>query len=108
MFRKLPTRWGCRLYGEPRYIVTIITQTIRVNNSTINLDSIIAQLLDESRRINSIEAKNSYKAPIAYDSNYSNSNDNDNSYSNDVEMSMQTNNNKANNSFKQEQVLQIL
>ena len=74
---------------------------VRVNDSTINVDSIIAQLLDESRRINSIKAKNSYKAPIVYDLNYGNSNNNKNSYSNDVEMSMQTNNNtKANNSFK--------
>jgi hypothetical protein len=46
------------LNKDYEYIVTIITQTIRVNNSAINLDSIISQLLDESRRLNSIKSKN--------------------------------------------------
>jgi hypothetical protein len=44
------------LNKDYKYIVTIITQTIRVNNSTIDLDSMIAQLLDESRRLKSIKS----------------------------------------------------
>jgi hypothetical protein len=93
------------LNKDYEYIVTIITQTIRVNNSTINIDSIIAQLLDESRRINSIKGKD--KASIAYFNN-NNSNNSYTSYNNasssnssdssidldyptNIEMSMQSN-----------------
>jgi hypothetical protein len=54
------------LNKDYEYIVTIITQTIRVNNSAINLDSIISQLLDESRRLNSIKSKNNYNNVVYY------------------------------------------
>jgi hypothetical protein len=81
------------LNKDYEYIVTIITQTIRVNNSTINIDSIIAQLLDESRRLNSIKPKNNYNTNSYrsyYNSNKSYNNNKNNSYPNNIEMSIQT------------------
>jgi hypothetical protein len=91
------------LNKDYEYIVTIITQTIRVNNnSTIDIDSIIAQLLDESRRLNSIKNRNSYNNYYKPNNNPNNNSFNkgknsSNSYSNDIEMSLQTSN-KNNNS----------
>ena len=86
------------LNKDYEYIVAIIIQTIRTeDNQDIDLDSIISQLLDKSRRLNSIKSKNySYIAP-----NYNNINRKNNSQE-DTEMSMQTNikNIKLPNSIK--------
>jgi len=47
------------LNKDYEYIVTIITQTIEIHNNSVDLDIIISQLLDESRRVNSIKNRNS-------------------------------------------------
>jgi hypothetical protein len=78
------------LSKDYEYIVTVITQSIRTSTSEINIEEIISQLLDESRRLNAIKSKNN---------NYSSSSSSkdtskkSSSYSNNIEMSMQTNNN---------------
>ena len=78
-------------------VVAIITQTIRIaKNEEIDLDSVISQLLDESRRLKSIRNKKSNSVTtISSNKNY-NSNKN---YSNDIEMSLSTNkvNKRTNN-----------
>jgi hypothetical protein len=87
------------LNKDYEYIVTIITQTLRIDNNNIDLDSIIAQLLDESRRVNSIKNKNSTfnnNKNNNFSYNYSNDNNNNNkvnsksSSNEDIEMSMST------------------
>ena len=86
------------------YVVAIITQTIRVDHTTnYTLDNIISQLLDESRRLQSLKNRgynnnsynNSYNTSTK---NKSTSNNKNSGYANDIEMSMQTNNNKSKNS----------
>jgi len=77
------------LNKDYEYIVTIITQSIRLSSS-VDLEAIIVQLLDESRRLNSIRSnKNYYPSNTSIDNSKKSSH-----YSNDVEMSMQTNSNK--------------
>ena len=105
------------LNKDYKYIVTIITQTIRIDNNSVDLDTIISQLLDESRRVNSIKNKNStsnsnnknnsFSYNYSTSNNYNTSNNNNNkrnsiksSNNKDIEMSMSTtkkNNNKSNN-----------
>ena len=95
------------LNKEYEYIVAVITQDLRVNNyTTIDLDEIMRNLLDEARRLNSIKSKN-----YSFNTNYSNntiSNNkanisnpnnkaytrNNSDYSNDIEMAMNTSNTK--------------
>ena len=90
----LPTRFVVALLlnnlnKDYEYIVTIITQSIRLSSS-VDLEAIIVQLLDESRRLNSIRSnKNYYPSNTSIDNSKKSSH-----YSNDVEMSMQTNSNK--------------
>ena len=86
------------------YVVAIITQTIRVDNTTnYTLDDIISQLLDESRRLYSLKGRG-YNYNKNYNNSYNNSYNNydsdnssnnsytkDNRYENDIEMSMQSN-----------------
>jgi len=109
------------LNKDYKYIVTIITQTIRIDNNSVDLDTIISQLLDESRRVNSIKNKNStsnsnnknnsFSYNYSTSNNYNTSNNNNNkrnsiksSNNKDIEMSMSTtkknNNNKSNNNIK--------
>jgi lipopolysaccharide biosynthesis glycosyltransferase len=45
------------LNKDYKYIVTVITQSIRTS-SNINLEEIIEQLLDESRRLESTSSRN--------------------------------------------------
>ena len=106
------------LNKDYKYIVTIITQTIRIDNNSVDLDTIISQLLDKSRRVNSIKNKNStsnsnnknnsFSYNYSTSNNYNTSNNNNNkrnsiksSNNEDIEMSMSTtkknNNNKSNN-----------
>ena len=106
------------LNKDYKYIVTIITQTIRIDNNSVDLDTIILQLLDKSRRVNSIKNKNStsnsnnknnsFSYNYSTSNNYNTSNNNNNkrnsiksSNNKDIEMSMSTtkknNNNKSNN-----------
>lgn len=90
----LPTRFVVALLlnnlnKDYEYIVTIITQSIRLSSS-VDLEAIIVQLLDESRRLNSIRSnKNYYPSTTSIDNSKKSSH-----YSNDVEMSMQTSSNK--------------
>jgi hypothetical protein len=80
------------------YIVAVITQTIRTNNSEIDLEEIISQLLDESRRLGTTTSY--YNRYISVNTN-NNSYNKSSSYNNDVEMSLQTNNKKyTKNKFK--------
>ena len=80
------------LNEDYKYIVTIITYTIRIDNNSVDLDIIILQLLDKSRRVNSIKNRNSN----------SNSNNKNNSFSyncctsNNNNTSSNNNNNKRN------------
>lgn len=89
------------LNKDYEYVVTIITQTIRTTDSEINLENIISQLLDESRRLKSIRKNNNYSNNsnnynyFNSKNNNSNSNSKKNSnYSNEVEMSLNTSTNK--------------
>lgn len=87
------------LNKDYKYVVTIITQSIRTTNSEINLEEIISQLLDESRRLKSVRKSFNYNN---YNSNYSNKNNNSSSnknsnYSRDVKMSLNTSSKKKNN-----------
>ncbi|RYE03868.1 MAG: hypothetical protein EOP33_09415, partial [Rickettsiaceae bacterium] len=88
------------LSKDYEYIVTVITQSIRTSNN-INLEEIVAQLLDESRRLSANKnTKNSNSSN--YNTYSSSSKDNSSSsYSNNIEMSMQTTkNNKKNTKNK--------
>ena len=108
------------LNRDYKYIVTIITQTIGIDNDSLDLDTIISLLLDKSRRVKSIKGKNSsshnniknstinYNYSTSSSSSDNNKNNNNkrnsirSSYNNkDIEMSMSTtkrnNNNKSNN-----------
>ena len=102
------------LNKDYEYIVTIITQTIRINNSEVNVDAIIAQLLDESRRLNSIKKSNNINNSNIYNynyksnynkSNYNHHNNNSNknkNYTNDIEMALQSKDyksSKSNNNY---------
>ena len=76
-------------------------QSIRTSNSSIDLEEIIGQLLDESRRLKSLKntrtySNNSYNSNSYIRSSNSSTLKSPSDYSNNIEMSMQTNNiNKA-------------
>ncbi len=92
------------LSKEYKYVTAIITQTIRIEDKKeIDLDQIINQLLDESRRLKGIKSTKNYSYSL--DNNYSKNNkstsyNKDTRYENNVEMYMQTSNNSrfSNNS----------
>jgi hypothetical protein len=91
----LPTKFIAALLlnnlnKDYEYIVTVITQSIRTSTSEINLEEIISQLLDESRRLNATKSKNSNSSSF---SSKDTSKNKSSSYSNDIEMSLQTKNN---------------
>jgi hypothetical protein len=87
------------LNKDYEYIVTVITQSIRTSNSNINVKEIIAQLLDEFRRLSSI--KTSYPRNTSTSISTSKSSYNKpSSYSNNIEMSMQTSNYNSNTKNK--------
>ena len=75
---------GINISRPYNYIVTIIAQFIRLenNNNNINIDQIISQLLDESRRIGSKFTTNS--------NNYNNNYNYEKNTSQDIEMSLNT------------------
>lgn len=83
------------LNKDYEYIVTVITQSIRTSNN-INLEEIVAQLLDESRRLKSMKSNKNYSNNTSSYNTSKNSNK-PSSYSNDIEMSMQTNKSNNNN-----------
>ena len=88
------------LNKDYKYVVTIITQSIRVTDN-INLEEIISQLLDKSRRITSIRTSKNY-LPSYRNSNTisNNSKVNNSNYSRDVEMSLNTSNTTSKNNSK--------
>lgn len=78
------------LNKDYEYVVAIITQTIRLEpNKEIDINNIISQLLDESRRIKG-KNKNYNNATSSSYSSSSSSKKPNSSYTNNVEMSMQT------------------
>jgi hypothetical protein len=78
------------LNKDYKYIVTVITQSIRTSTSEINLEEIISQLLDKSRTLNATKSKNSNFSSF---SSKDTSKNKSSSYSNNIEMSLQTKNN---------------
>ena len=68
------------LSSDYKYIVTIITQSIR-ESSNVDIDAIFSQLIDESRRLKSIKGDKAVGTPYKEDR--------------DIEMSLSTNNKKG-------------